>query len=110
MKPLYFGGHLVGMIKEDNTFLTWRSERHIFRRYNGLGISYYVLHKLKGENVNKITILVAMDDGLVEKYITSVETFLRLGIIYTDKLDNQRILPFSVLNQEFMKQYLEGEA
>ena len=99
-KPIYFGGKKVGIIKRNRTYVTHRRDVHIFRKYNGLGMSGQVLAELRKYNVREIIIIYACKDGSQDLFKTSVSIWYERGIRYTDKrLDHQFILPFSILNE-----------
>lgn len=108
--PFLYLGKPIGVIKPDKTFITRRKEIHIFRRYNGLGLSYHALMRLKGLNCKKIIILLELDNGEIEKFETTPENFLEKGQYYTNsQADQQRILSFHQLNQQPLEDYLTKE-
>lgn len=102
MKVISHLGKTAGCLREDKVFITKRKEIHIFRKYNGLGISFKVLMDLYKRGCKKIIFLLERKDN-VERYEAHINTFFEYGKIYTDsKHDTQRILRFKYLNQKFI--------
>ena len=90
----------VGTLRNDRVFITHREERHIFRNFNGLGLSYDVIRDLRHHRCRMIIFLLHKEDGTTKKYWTTPETLLDKGITWLDLgKDNQRILPFKYMNQ-----------
>ena len=90
----------VGELRQDRVFITHRDESHIFRKYNGIGLSYGVIKKLKDQNCWKIIILLHHKDNTTEKLETYPDKFLDEGILWKDgQYDYQRILPLEKLRQ-----------
>lgn len=90
----------VGTLRPDGVFITHRKEEHIFRKYNGLGMSFRVLKELLDFGCWKIVIVLHMNDGSELMLKARPEDFLNRGEVYLDKQDAQRILPLSFLAQE----------
>ena len=106
-RPFFFLGKQIGVIRPDRTFIARRRKEQIFRKFNGLGISYYVLMRLIGMNCKHIVLLLELDNTTL-KFETTPKKFIELGQIYTDRInDNQRILSFDQLLQTNMNQYME---
>jgi hypothetical protein len=95
----------VGNLKENGVFVTRRNETHIFRKFNGLGMSLSVLQNLFSRGCWKITFILERSNGEQELYSCLIEDFLEKGIIYQDKADSQRILPFEMFNQKIIKEF-----
>ncbi len=97
----------VGELRKDRVFVTHRDESHIFRMYNGIGLSYSVIKNLKDFGCRKIIILLKRNDGSTEKLETYPDKFLDEGILYKDgAYDYQRILPLNKLRQKTMMEVM----
>lgn len=91
----------IGELRKDRVFITHRDESHIFRMFNGIGLSYDVIKKLKDLNCWKIIILLHYKNGTTEKLETYPDKFLDEGILWKDgAYDYQRILPLEKLRQK----------
>jgi hypothetical protein len=86
----------VGNFREDRTFITYREEKHIFRIFKGLGMSYGLLKKLQNMRCKKIILILHKGES-EEKLEAEPIDFLTYGHIYFDKLDSQRVLPLDFL-------------
>lgn len=99
MKPFFYCGRQVGILKPDGTFITFRNHKHYFRKFAGLGMSFKVLHELRNLGCNKIKIVFEEEPGKRVLLEASPDLFLERGLVYLDGGDAQRILPLSVLAQ-----------
>ena len=81
-------------------FITFRNKKkHLFRKFNGLGISTSVLDKIKKLGCRKIKIVYDTGEEQVILY-TLPNKFYEKGIIYRYKdADHQRILPLRYFKQ-----------
>lgn len=95
----------VGQLKENGVYVTYRNESHIFRKFNGLGMSLTVLQNLFSRGCWKITFILERSNGEQELFNATIEDFFEKGIIYQDKADSQRILPFEMFNQEILRRF-----
>lgn len=91
-KPIYKYGSLIGMIRTDRVYITFRNKDHWFKKYNGFGISFSVLDELKNYDVVLIKIIYTKQDNTQEVYITELNKFFEEGLVYCDNGDFQRIL------------------
>ena len=95
-----FCGKKVGVIRPNRTYVTHRNHLHIFRKFNGLGMSGQVLAELRKYNVCEVIIIYSCKDRSQDLFKVPVNLWYEKGIRYTDKrLDHQFILPFSILNK-----------
>jgi len=91
----------IGELRQDRIFVTHRDESHIFRMYNGIGMSYDIIKKLKDLRCRKIIILLHWNNGVTEKLETYPDKFLDEGILWKDgSYDYQRILPLDKIRQK----------
>lgn len=92
----------VGIIKmPERIFITHREENHIFRIFNGLGVSFDILKKLINIDCQKIIMLLHKSNGETEKFEVTPNLFIEKGFIWKDKAaDYQRILPFGMLRKQ----------
>lgn len=94
-------GKLIGTLKKDGVYVSFRTPEHYFRKYNGFGISTSILINLKRAGCKKILIIYQETPETQIKYSTYPNRFLEKGIIYKDgKRDYQRILPLTYFNKE----------
>lgn len=100
-------GKIVGVLRDDKTYITYRNESHIFRKYNGIGISTRLLLKLRGLGCRMIIIILTRGEETV-KLQAPISKFLEEGQIYTDnENDHQKILNMQQLNQNYLLQYID---
>ena len=93
---------VVGIFRPcERTYIAHRDESHIFRMYNGLGLSYQIIKRLKDLRCSKIVILLHYNNGTTERLETFPDRFLDEGILWRDgEQDYQRILPLWKLRQK----------
>jgi len=100
MKVIRFKGKDVGVLRDDGVFVGHRYERHVFRKFDGLGVSFDVLDVLRQFGCRSIVLLLHLDCG-VKKYVASPEKFLREGVVWKDGVgDYQRVLGFGCFGQK----------
>ena len=94
MKQITHLGKMVGFLRPDKTFVTYRKPIHFFRMFNGFGISYAVLKKLREFNCHLICLVYNNSHNEESIYFSSPEKLLLNGTRYVDKShDVQMILP-----------------
>lgn len=97
LQEINFLGRKVGHYdRERHIYISYREERHIFRKFNGLGISTKVLNMLYKNGCKLIIIFLNRKEKL-ERFDVPFMRFFNSTTIYTDKLDYQKILSFSEL-------------
>ena len=100
MEPIHYLGKTVGFLRRDKVYISERREVHIFRKYDGLGMSFSLLMKLKKAGCHKI-VLILERNNLKEKFETSIDNFIKNGINFKFReFDNQKILSFKQLKKE----------
>jgi hypothetical protein len=81
----------VGYIElKKGYYFSRREEQHLFRKFNGLGISDFILQELFERGIN--IIIIAYKDMILR---ATVDTFQFKGKRYFDGKDKQYILPLS---------------
>jgi hypothetical protein len=85
-------GKRAGVLTRNGIFFTTRKNIHWFRKFNGLGISVYILKRLSQRVCWKIKIYYERLDGEYDVYEATVKTFMDKGKVYFDDRDAQRIL------------------
>ena len=100
-------GKIVGSFTSDRIFVSHRRQEHIFRKFNGLGISYLLLRKLIDKNCSSIRLILDNGDGSESVFISTPIKFLTDGKIWIDKMnDSQRILSFDKMSTKIgLEQY-----
>ncbi|MFW5852807.1 MAG: hypothetical protein ACOCUR_02150 [Nanoarchaeota archaeon] len=94
-------GKIVGKINEKNEFVSVRRSEHFFRKFNGFGISFLVIERLKAKNVEVVKIIFQKKDGTAELYETELDSFLSKGKFYRDlEGDYQKILAINHFNKQ----------
>jgi len=108
-KPIKtFEGKTSGYLRDDGTFISYREEKHIFRKFQGLGLSYKVLVQLRKKGCKKIVFLICRASGKWEKYYCTVSQMLKDGVSYTDReCDHQRILSFKDMVMPSLKNWVK---
>lgn len=97
-------GKVVGILREDKTYISRRNEKHYFRKFQGFGISYSVIEKLLNMRCSKV-IIIYEKNNKEEKYETSLFNFINYGETWKDlEGDFQKILPLSEFNQKKLKE------
>lgn len=86
-------GKKIGTLRNDKVFITYRSKEHLFRKYDGFGLSYKVLLDLRKQDCRQIVIIY--DDGSEQvKYVTNPNNFMEHGTLHAFKRNDwQRVLP-----------------
>lgn len=88
----------IGKLRSDGTYITYRTKKTFFRKYNGFAISYAVLKGLIEKGCNKIVIVYEANNEQT-LYKTTPENFINNGVIHKDKvLDYQRVLSLDQFN------------
>lgn len=101
MEQLKFLDKNVGILRDDKVFIGHRYPKHIFHKFNGLGMSVQLLLSLRRAGCKKIILLLHRESGIIEPYQATPEKFLEEGAYWCDrKADYQRILSFNQLNQK----------
>lgn len=100
--PFNFMGKVVGQWREhDRVYIAHRREEHIFRKYNGLGLSFGIIDQLKHLRCRRIILLLEKNNGTTLKFEATPDLFLQKGTIHKDgEFDFQRILNFNDMVQE----------
>lgn len=94
-------GKFVGVFTSDRIFVTHRRQEHVFRKFNGLGLSYGLIRQLMDANCSLIRLILDNGDGSESVYNVSPVKFLTDGIPWIDKQsDTQRILPFCKMDSK----------
>ena len=94
-----FGGFI-----KDNRYITYRTEEHFFRKYQGLGLSLSVINDII-KSVDEVEFILTWNNGKVEHYLTTPKAILDSGEIWyndTDpyaEIDEQRIMPLVKMNK-----------
>lgn len=105
MKQISVLNRQAGNLRDDGVFVTHRGKEHVFRKFNGFGMSFKVLKELVDLRCRKIVIV--FNDGYEEVvYKVSPEDFLDKGLVYFDGLDSQRVLSFDFLSKSNLKRWL----
>lgn len=86
---VYYNNHMKGQII-NNCYVSNRTRDHIFRKFNGIGISTDILDYLMENNIENV--VINFEDNRV--YYVNVSKFLVFGVEWLDKDDNQLILSF----------------
>jgi len=95
-KKILYRGKQVGLLREDRkVFRKTIFQRHIFKKFNGVGISLEVLKRLEREGVQQIRLDIINDKGVLVHYRVSLKVWFEEGIQYMDGDDVQLILPFA---------------
>ena len=81
MGDIKFKGKVVGVLRDDRVFITQRKEEHFFHKFNGLGISYDVIQRLRALNCRRIVILYHGQMG-TSKLTATPERFYKQGILW----------------------------
>lgn len=92
--------------RKTRTFIKYRKESDIFRKFNGISIPISVLDKVKKLGCLDVEILLRMNNGTTKEYRTALNKWYEEGIIYNKGADFQRILTFNQL--EGKKEPLAG--
>lgn len=96
---VFYLGKGVGVFTDDRVFVTRRRREHIFRKFNGLGISYGLLRDLMNKNCRLVKFILDNGDGTESVYETTPQKFLVDGNIWVDRQqDTQRILAFDKMD------------
>lgn len=100
---------VVGILRTDRVFITFRKSTHYFRKFHGFGLSYDVIKRLRDNNCQRVVILWKKENGETERLETTPHRFLEDGIVFRDgDYDNQRILSLDILRTgTLMQQTLE---
>ena len=105
MKQVSVLNRQAGTLRDDGVFVTHRSKEHVFRKFNGFGMSFKVLTELRKLNCRKIVLVY--NDGYEEViYKITPEDFLDKGLVYFDGCDSQRILSFDFLSKSNLRRWL----
>lgn len=89
---IYYLGRLVGVLRDDGVFITHRDSKTFFRKFSGFGVSYNVLCRLR--RLGCVNVRIVFFNGFREVvYRSTVDDFIRLGVVFNDGLDYQRVLP-----------------
>lgn len=105
--PIKIMDKVVGVLRPDRVFITYRTDLHFFRKYNGFGLSYSVLKKILDLNCRKVIILWEKDNGTTEKLQTYPKRFIEEGELWKDgERDYQRILPIHKLQKKTMQEVI----
>lgn len=106
-KPIKILGKTAGHLRADGTFIAYREEQHVFRKFDGVGLSYKVLEKLRRAKCREIKFVIYRKGGKLERYTTTVNQMLKDGVPYTDReCDCQRILPFRCMTNPTLKNWV----
>jgi hypothetical protein len=70
----------------------FKKEEHLFRLYDGFGISASDMVKINENGAENIMIIVKFNDGTEKVYITSVLNWMKKCIPYDNKGEAQTIL------------------
>ena len=94
------GNRTTGVLRNDGVYISHRTPRHFFIKFNGFGLSCSILDELRHKKATKIIILY--DNGTTQKkHIATISDFYEHGINYTDKeADRQKILPLKYFKDE----------
>ncbi len=92
-KPIMMRGKMVGIIKQNRTYISHRNKNHYFRKFLGFGVSASILSDLRKYEVKEIKIIYTKIDNTQEIWTTSVSAFYEHGVVYKDSfVDYQKIL------------------
>jgi hypothetical protein len=91
-------GNFSGIYRHDTkTFIKYRKESDIIRKFKGISISTDILNKLRKLGCQKITILLKMANGEEKAYTTDISRWWDNGIIFYHGSDYQRVLTINQL-------------
>ena len=106
----FYEGKDVGLIRSDGlVFMKIVYPQHIFRKFNGVGISEGLIDELKERGVVQIRIVYKKGNNEEEIYRVSIDEWIKEGIPYTNIekgrdgktiIDEQLILPFEKMVKE----------
>ena len=81
---------IVGEIRNNETYFTWREKTSIYRAYDGFTISVDVLSQLCDKNVNRIEFMYR-DEMNVILYKISLAKFLLYGQRLKDQFEDRYV-------------------
>jgi hypothetical protein len=109
-KPVKYMGKRVGFV-EGFTYYTERRPVHLFRKFNGFGLSEKIIRALEQEGVDRVSIKYF--GKLYKVYGCKLAFFREMGIRHTDttrgEIDAQWILPIKYMEDLNEQERLESE-
>jgi hypothetical protein len=107
--PIYHRGRKVGILREDRVYVTQRGIEHIFKRFDGLGLSDDVLWQLKKFGCRRIIFLLTRTinkETFTERYVTTPGRFELLGTPWFDGHDSQKVLSFEQMENHSLEEVI----
>ncbi|RLE44049.1 hypothetical protein DRJ19_01350 [Candidatus Woesearchaeota archaeon] len=94
MEFLHIHRKFAGVLKNNKDFVCHRHDRHLFKKFNGFGLSVSLLEELKKRNCKRVILIWHKSDGTEEALVTTPEMFFIKGKVWRNEdVDYQRILP-----------------
>lgn len=109
-EDVVFLGRVVGKLRADGVFVTYREREHVFRIFNGVGVSVGVLRLLLRKRCRVIKFVVDREGrGHYEVYKVTPEKLLDEGEVWVDKeFDVQKVMSFESMGQLRLSRFGES--
>jgi len=76
------GKRRIGVLRKDNTFITWREDKHLFKHYRGFGINEEVLCRLSMAGCRRVCLIWRSKEGRERLFEAPPENLLSMGQSY----------------------------
>jgi len=101
-RPVYQNGRVAGKVYEHpylgRIFVTYRTRRHVFKKWGSIGVSRDVVVRLLREGVDLVVVVFT---DTMEGYMAEPERFMREGrsLWFGYEADSQLHLPLSIMER-----------
>ena len=110
VETMTMGDRVTGKLREDGVYISYRTEKHFFRKYNGFGITTSLLMDLRRQGCKQVIIVYQQGSDQI-LFKAHPDAILEHGQIYHYKgMDWQRILPLEYWQQESSVEFIQPAA